>query len=193
VVSPRIPQLQPWGVNLDNRTFRRLRSGAQREDRGSHLVILVCVVFGVLLGTVAAYAVPAATITAGGAFAYWLGIVLILAGVALRVYAVNTFGAYFTTSVSIATQQHIITAGPYRLVRHPSYTGILLALLGLALCYTNWLSLLSIVGFSLIGIGYRIRVEESVLQAQLGQPYQEYMRHTKRLIPYVMYSDVRRR
>jgi protein-S-isoprenylcysteine O-methyltransferase Ste14 len=51
---------------------------------------------------------------------------------------------------------------------------------------TNWLSLLVIMGCALPGFSYRIRVEERVLQAQLGQPYQEYMRHTKRLIPFVL-------
>jgi protein-S-isoprenylcysteine O-methyltransferase Ste14 len=76
--------------------------------------------------------------------------------------------------------------GPYRLIRHPSYTGLLILFLGYGLCLTNWLSLLVLMGCALIGLGYRINVEEHVLEARLGQPYHEYMRRTKRLIPFVL-------
>ena len=96
-------------------------------------------------------------------------------------------GAFFTTTVAVAPEQTVIEAGPYRRIRHPSYTGFLLCLLGLGLTLTNnWLSLLVIMGCALIGFGYRIQVEEAVLQERLGQPYQAYMRRTKRLIPFVL-------
>jgi protein-S-isoprenylcysteine O-methyltransferase Ste14 len=95
-------------------------------------------------------------------------------------------GRSFTTSVAIAPDQIVIETGPYRLIRHPSYTGILITLLGLGLSLTsNWLSLLVIIGCALIGFSYRIRVEEHVLQESLGQRYQDYMQRTKRLIPFV--------
>jgi len=81
----------------------------------------------------------------------------------------------------------VIEAGPYRFIRHPSYTGFLITLLGFGLSLTNnWLSLLVIMGCALIGFIYRIYVEERVLQAHLGQPYQEYMQRTKRLIPFLL-------
>src|SRR6266567_4231062 len=83
-------------------------------------------------------------------------------------------------------RQPVIEAGPYRLIRHPSYTGFLITLLRLGLSLTNWLSLLVIMGCALLGVSYRIHVEEHVLQAQRGQRYQEYMRPTKRLIPFVL-------
>jgi protein-S-isoprenylcysteine O-methyltransferase Ste14 len=88
--------------------------------------------------------------------------------------------------VAIAPEQTVIETGPYRLIRHPSYTGLLIILLGYGFCLTNWLSLLVLMGCSLLGFWYRIYVEEQVLQAQLGQRYQEYMRRTKRLIPFVL-------
>ncbi len=95
-------------------------------------------------------------------------------------------GRYFTTSVAVAPEQTVIEAGPYRLIRHPSYTGLLMILLGFGLSLTNnWLSLLVMMGCALIGLSYRIQVEERVLQEHLGQRYQEYMRRTKRLIPFV--------
>ena len=155
-----------WRVleaSVDIRTFKRLRAGIQRQDKGSHVVLLVLVVFGVLLG-----------------------LLLIYAGMALRISAITVLGTFFTTTVAIAPEQPVIEAGPYRLIRHPSYTGFLITLLGLGLSLTNWLSLLVIMGCALLGVSYRIHVEEHVLQAQLGQRYQEYMRRTKRLIPFVL-------
>jgi len=88
--------------------------------------------------------------------------------------------------VAVAPEQTVIETGPYRLIRHPSYTGFLITLLGLGLSSTNWLSLLVLMGCALIGLSYRIHVEERVLKAHLGQRYQEYMRRTKRLIPFVL-------
>ena len=151
-----------WRVleaSVDIRTFKRLRAGIQRQDKGSHVVLLVLVV---------------------------LGLLLIYAGMALRISAIAVLGAFFTTTVAIAPEQPVIETGPYRFIRHPSYTGFLITLLGLGLSLTNWLSLLVIMGCALLGVSYRIHVEEHVLKAQLGQRYQEYMRRTKRLIPFVL-------
>jgi protein-S-isoprenylcysteine O-methyltransferase Ste14 len=171
---------------LDIRTARRLRAGAQRQDRGSRLAVLGTVVPGMLLGVVIAYQVPATNIMVDRTSFFWLGVLLLDAGIALRLYAVIVLGAYFTTSVTITSEQQVVTAGPYRYIRHPSYTGFLLILVGLGLCFTDWMSPLVMVGFALIGFGYRIHVEERALREQLGQLYRDYMRHTKRLIPFVV-------
>lgn len=107
-------------------------------------------------------------------------------GIALRLYAATTLGVYFTTTVATVHEHHLVSQGPYRYIRHPSYTGFLLILAGFGLCFANWLSPLIMVGVALIGFAYRIRVEERLLQEQLGQPYRTYMGRTKRLIPYVL-------
>jgi protein-S-isoprenylcysteine O-methyltransferase Ste14 len=179
-----------WRVieaSVDIRTFQRLRAGAQRQDKGSHVVLLCLIVLGLLLAILLALKVPATAITSAPDIFFWLGIVLMYAGIALRLYAIKVLGRSFTTSVAVAPDQTVIEAGPYRLIRHPSYTGILITLLGLGLSLTsNWLSLLVIIGCALIGFSYRIRVEEHVLQESLGQRYQDYMQRTKRLIPFVL-------
>lgn len=174
---------------VDYRSFRRLRAGARRQDRGSQALLIMTITLGAALGVAAAYKVPVASITTSAIardILFWLGVALIYVGIAFRLYAIHTLGAFFTTAVAIAPQQTVIDSGPYRLIRHPAYTGILITLLGFALTCTNWLSLLLIPAGALLGLGYRMRVEERVLQEQLGKPYQEYMRHTKRLIPYVL-------
>jgi protein-S-isoprenylcysteine O-methyltransferase Ste14 len=183
-----------WRVveaSVDIRTRKSLRAGARRQDKGSYVVLLCLIAFGILLGVLLASKVQAFAITNASVFLFWflfwLGILLIYAGIALRLYAITMLGAFFTTTVAVAPEQTVISSGPYRLIRHPSYTGFLITLLGFGLSFTNnWLSLLVIMGCALLGFSYRIHVEEHVLQAQLGQRYQEYMRHTKRLIPFVL-------
>ncbi len=188
-LSVLVASLLVWRVmevTVDIRTFKRLRAGARRQDKGSHVVLLCLIMFGLLLGVLLAFEVPATAIIGASDILFWLGILLMYAGIALRLYAITVLGVFFTTTVAVAPEQTVIETGPYRLIRHPSYTGILLILLGFGLSFTNWLSLLIIMGCALIGFSYRIQVEEHVLKVQLGQRYQEYMRHTKRLIPFIL-------
>jgi len=171
---------------VEIRQRKRFRAGAQRQDKGSLVVVAGTVGLGTALCALLALTVPATAITSARAFLFWLGILLVYAGIAFRLYAINVLGASFTSTVAITPDQRLIEAGPYRLIRHPAYTGVLITLLGFGLCYTNWLSLLVMVGCALLGLSYRIRVEEHVLKAHLGRRYQEYMRRTKRLIPFVL-------
>jgi len=189
LLSVLVASLLIWRVmevSVDIRTLKRLRAGARRQDKGSRAVLICLVALGILLGMLLAFRVPATAITSARTFLFWLGILLINAGIALRLYAITVLGAFFTTAVAVAPEQTVIETGPYRLIRHPSYTGFLITLLGFGLCLTNWLSLLVIMACALIGFSYRIRVEEQVLQEQLGERYQEYMQRTKRLIPFVL-------
>lgn len=178
-----------WRVmeaGIDIRSFTRIRAGAKRQDRGSHVVLLVLISLGILLDLLVTFRVPATAIPFARPLLFWTGIGLIYVGMALRLYAITVLGAFFTTDVAIAPQQSVVAAGPYRYIRHPSYTGILILLLGFGLCMTNWLGLLILMVCSILGFGYRIHVEEQVLLSQLGQSYQHYMQHTKRLIPFVL-------
>ena len=79
----------------------------------------------------------------------------------------------------------LVTAGPYRVLRHPSYSGALLAILGLGLAFGNLASLLLLFGSVLVGVLHRIRVEEQVLSSALGENYTGYADHTSRLLPGV--------
>jgi protein-S-isoprenylcysteine O-methyltransferase Ste14 len=173
-------------VSVGIRQRARFRAGAQRVDKGSKTVFELLIRLGAGLGALVGFTMPGAAITSARHFLFWLGLLLFYAGIALRFYAIRVLGAYFTTTLAIAPGQVVIEAGPYRLIRHPSYSGLLLMLFGLGLSFTNWLSLLILMGCALIGCGYRIHVEEQALQERLGPPYQEYMRRTKRLIPYVL-------
>jgi protein-S-isoprenylcysteine O-methyltransferase len=114
-----------------------------------------------------------------------VGVVVFFTGIALRWYAIIYLGRYFTVNVAIAADHRVIETGPYRYVRHPSYTGALTAFLGLGLCLANWLSLACAVIPTLCVFLWRIRIEEAALVEGLGGKYRDYMRHTRRLIPAI--------
>ena len=177
-----------WRVleaGADIATARRLRGGAERQDRGSRVTLLCLIVSGAFLGVALALTVPSAASGRVSAPLAWLGLLLLYAGIVLRFSAMRTLGAAFTTTLAVAPGQTVIERGPYRRIRHPSYTGLLLILLGFGLGLANWLSLLAVMGCALVGCAYRVRVEEGVLQERLGEPYRAYMRRTKRFIPFV--------
>ncbi len=118
-------------------------------------------------------------------FWFALGLVLLLAGSMLRRHCFRTLGRYFTGNVRVQADQPVIQDGPYRFVRHPSYTGGMLMYLGAGLALTNWLSVLILVGMGGATYAYRVHVEEQALISSLSHPYRDYMRRTKRFIPFV--------
>jgi protein-S-isoprenylcysteine O-methyltransferase Ste14 len=113
------------------------------------------------------------------------GIVVFLLGASLRWWAIFTLGRYFTADVAVRSTQSLVQSGPYRLLRHPSYTAILIMLLGVGMVLANWASIATLLTTGLIGLLYRVGVEERALVEALGRPYVDYMRHTKRLIPFL--------
>jgi protein-S-isoprenylcysteine O-methyltransferase Ste14 len=108
---------------------------------------------------------------------------LLVAGIVLRIWSIIHLGRFFTVDVTIQEGQRVIQSGPYRYVRHPSYAGSILALVGLACLTFNWLGFVVIIACSLVAYTLRISVEEKVLYQNLGEEYREYAERTKRLIP----------
>ena len=157
----------------------------RRQDRRSGPVLIGFLLLAVWLGGILAAVVPGAAITAGRSAVFGFGLLLALAGIALRQYAIASLGRYFTVRVMTRPDQTVVERGPYRFVRHPSYSGSLLTVLGVLLCSTNWLALACFV-LALPGFLYRIRVEERVLLDALGEPYRAYMGRTKRLVPFLV-------
>jgi protein-S-isoprenylcysteine O-methyltransferase Ste14 len=112
-----------------------------------------------------------------------LGLLLLVAGITIRWAAVHTLGKYFTGTVVIKTDHQLIRTGLYKYVRHPAYSGTLLAHLGLGLSFSNWFSLsLSSIPYFIVAL-YRIHVEERALADAFGADYFAYARTAKRLIP----------
>jgi protein-S-isoprenylcysteine O-methyltransferase len=155
------------------------------SDQGSRTVIGISLWSGVFLAFLTAWAVPAAHLPGRGWPLLLGGLVLMWGGIALRVWAVRTLGPLFCTVVVIQHDHRLITTGPYRLLRHPSYAGSLLTLAGLGLALGSWLSLLLAVLGALLGFTRRIPVEEAVLQTRFGDAYTAYAQRTWRLVPFI--------
>jgi protein-S-isoprenylcysteine O-methyltransferase Ste14 len=113
----------------------------------------------------------------------YLGLVLLISGIAIRQSARHTLGKFFTGRVSIQSDHQLIRTGLYKYVRHPSYSGALLAHLGLGLSFQNWFSLAFSVAPFAIAAWYRMRVEDEALQQAFGVAYRDYSKQAKRLIP----------
>jgi protein-S-isoprenylcysteine O-methyltransferase Ste14 len=111
------------------------------------------------------------------------GLLLMWAGLAIRIWAIVVLGRYFRMTVEVDADQRVVETGPYRWVRHPSYSGILLLMLGLGLYDGNWLALLILLVLPTASLIYRISVEEAVLTEVMGRPYADYAARTKRLVP----------
>jgi len=139
---------------------------------------------GALVAIVAERAVAAAAIQPES-LAAWLCLIFLWCGIAMRFWSFRTLGRYFTFTVQTSTDQPVITDGPYRFVRHPGYTGILLAVTGLGFLFGNWLSVACIVFAVMAGLVYRIRVEERALLQTLGARYSDFAATRKRLVPLV--------
>jgi protein-S-isoprenylcysteine O-methyltransferase Ste14 len=157
-------------------------TGGSRADRGSIVAVLMGIATGLLVAAWCATSVPAAGIPWGwGSFI--AGLALMWAGIGLRVWAVLSLGRLFTVVVRVADEHVVVDHGPYRYVRHPAYTGLLLTLGGLGVALGSWLSVAALVIFPTAGLVVRIRVEEAALVAALGAPYREYAEHRRRLVP----------
>jgi protein-S-isoprenylcysteine O-methyltransferase Ste14 len=120
--------------------------------------------------------------------AYWpalLGVLLTVAGVLFACWARHILGSNWSSEVQLKQDHELIERGPYRLVRHPIYTGILLGLLGTALLLGEWRALL---GFAIMFVSFwrKLRLEETWLSEYFGPKYGEYMQRVKALIPGVL-------
>ncbi|MGA7914639.1 MAG: isoprenylcysteine carboxylmethyltransferase family protein [Candidatus Acidiferrales bacterium] len=156
------------------------------RDRGSYRFLLLMIWAGIALAFGCCFGLQQAAIPWMRTPIFFAGIVLMWLGLAFRYYAMRVLGRYFTFQVDVRAEQTVIEAGPYRYIRHPSYTGALITVLGLGLTLGNWAGILAMLTCIGIGYAYRIHVEEAALLAGLGAPYKEYMGRTQRLVPFVL-------
>jgi protein-S-isoprenylcysteine O-methyltransferase Ste14 len=114
---------------------------------------------------------------------FGVGMVILIVGIALRGWSFYVLGQYFTFAVRVSSDQRVVSTGPYHLMRHPGYTGILLEGAGVGVVYGNWLGLAVVILLDLAIVLWRIRVEENALFSALGSEYGAYAVGRKRLVP----------
>jgi protein-S-isoprenylcysteine O-methyltransferase len=158
-------------------------SDRKSPDRYSFPLLWILIGVGVFAGIVATNIFRFAAMSQP--IVSLIGVALFLAGVLLRWYSIVHLGRFFTVDVAIAAGHKVIETGPYRFVRHPSYTGALLAFVGFGLCLRNWMAVLLLLIPITAAFLWRIKVEERALHDALGDGYGGYAARTKRLIPFV--------
>lgn len=115
----------------------------------------------------------------------YAGLAVIVIGVILRFSIVASLGKFFTVNVTIVEGHKLKTDGLYKYLRHPSYSAVLLSFAGYGISLNNWLSFLIVmVPVSTVFL-IRIRIEEKALTDHFGTEYLDYMKRTKKLVPFI--------
>jgi protein-S-isoprenylcysteine O-methyltransferase len=169
---------------IASRTKRSTDSSTPR-DRGSLYLIAALWWLGIAMGFSLAWLVPQAGIHGNRTALFFVGISLMILGIVFRWYCVSVLGKYFTFDVAIHTGHTLVEAGPYRYVRHPSYTGALLTLVGFGLSLGNWAGLAVVISCMGLAYAYRIPTEEAALASALGESYTQYRKRTWYLLPFL--------
>jgi protein-S-isoprenylcysteine O-methyltransferase Ste14 len=162
----------------------RLRRGVAGASAVGEVLFRLLFLVGILLLPLGASVAPGAVVPGGvgafvvGAVAGWLGLVL-------RWWCFVALGRYFTVVVKTTSDQVVVERGPYRFLRHPSYTGLLLVLLGCGVMLGNWVGTLAAFAVLLAAVVYRLRIEERALGASLGEAYRVFAEHRARLVPFL--------
>ena len=155
-----------------------------REDRANRWVIVAFALIGLLAAYLPAYTDRKGFLTLDGETIRWLGVVLFAAGGALRIWPVFVLGRRFSGLVAIQPGHTLVTSGIYRVIRHPSYLGLLANSLGWALAFRSGVGVL-LTALLIPPLLARIRAEERLLRTQFGGEYDIYCSRTSRLIPGV--------
>lgn len=163
--------------------FYNQKKGKQKVERRSKFIIIGLILFGIFGG---GYLAPNSTEAFEQPFQNWryFSIILILIGVSIRVLAVLQLGKAFSVNLSVS-EDGLYKKGLYRLIRHPSYLGEIIAFAGIAVAFNHPVS--SVMAFLLpfMAFSYRIHLEEKMLLAEIGPDYEVYVQNTKKLVPYL--------
>jgi len=174
-----------WGMmELSQRSNVRREGATKVTGRGWRIVGLAWLIATIGVANLTPHVVPAAAIRPAPV-AFAAGMVVLLAGLVLRGWSFKALGQYFTHTVMVSPDQPVIATGPYRVLRHPSYTGVILAGIGVGLASANWADLAGLLLLTLTPLLWRIHVEERALAATVGDRYRAYAAQHKRLVPLV--------
>ena len=162
--------------------LRRSGGDTKKKDNGSVLLIRVLMYVSVMI----AILFDLENIAMLPNWFFYPGIFLMIIGILVRQWSIFVLGRFFTITVSVQKNQKVVDHGPYRYIRHPSYLGLFLIVIGIGLALHSWGGILVLLVMNGVAFGYRMHVEEKVLVSELGDDYIQYMKKTKRLIPFIL-------
>ena len=162
-----------------NSIWSRKNSQSTNKDKGSFRIVIVAS-YAVLF---IAFMFRSSEIGVFSGSMQYVGFILIAAGIFLREWSIWVLGKHFTVRVQVRDKAKLVTQGPYKYIRHPSYTGGFLTFAGIPLAIGTWTGALVAIIVSIIAYQYRIRIEEDALQEAFGSEYEEYKKRTWKLLP----------
>ena len=171
-----------FAVGEFSQAVKPRRSGRRTDVRGE-VVFRVIFFASILMLPLAPALAPQAVLD--GARVFVLGTAIGWLGLLLRWWSFATLGPYFTTVVMTSSDQVVVERGPYRIVRHPSYTGLLSAFVGCGLMLGNWVGAAACFLLMLVGLIYRLLREEHAMIDSLGDAYLDFANNRARLVPFV--------
>lgn len=153
-----------------------------RKDEGSlillWIVITLCFTFGFMFSGYRVWNYNNIIVTG-------FGVILIFVGLIIRWIAIIQLKKAFTVDVAIGIEHNLKTDGMYKVIRHPSYLGLLLIMIGFSISMSSLISIVVVTAPMFLAINYRITVEEKALTEGFSEAYESYKAKTKRLIPWV--------
>ena len=171
---------------------RRVKTTVRSESYASRLThVLPLVVAGTLLAAPNLRLGPLDTpLLQQTDVTFWVGAGLTVAGLLFAIWARHYIGANWSGTVTIKDEHELVTTGPYALVRHPIYTGLLLALIGTAFAVGQWRAVVAVV-ITVIAIVHKLRIEERWMLERFGEAYRAYCARVPRLVPRIGSAKVR--
>ncbi len=183
-VTGRAARARVWAATLLETSTARTNEDSS-ADRGSKRILIGSLVAAIAVGWWLASRGYGPPLPGAGWATVIVGVAVMWCGIGLRAWAIAVLGRFFRRVVTVQREQRVVRSGPYRLIRHPAYTGNLLAAGGFGIVLGTYLSLAALVVIPLLGHLPRIWIEEAELERGLGEEYVAYEANTKRLVPYV--------
>lgn len=161
---------------------KRDKTIKSKEDKGTYLLIYLSVFISISIS----FTLGFNEIELLPEFVFYFGIIFMVLGIFLREYSVVTLRKYFTFKITVLEDQKLIQSGPYHYIRHPAYTGGILAIIGTSLALRSSIAIIVVVLFCAIAYSLRINFEEKLLMKAFGNDYISYKKKTKMLIPFIL-------
>jgi len=171
-----------WQIKaINTKTTQRLEPGVSRIFRV--LVFLIAIVL------LASTRIPLRwlylALWPSGLWPFWLGAAVTIAGLLFAVWAREHLGSNWSRSVTIKKDHELITTGPYAVVRHPIYTGILVGFLGMAIAISEVRGFV-VLALITLALWMKLSMEEKWMRAEFGEAYAAYSRHSSALVPFII-------
>jgi len=164
-----------------------VKASARRDSLPSRLLYALPLLLGILLLWVPNVPVPVLgkRFLPWTAWTFWTGAALAAAGLLFAVWARRHLGRNWSGSVTIKEGHELITHGPYAMVRHPIYAGLLTALAGSAVARGEWRGVLAVL-IAALAFWRKVQIEERWMREHFGEPYQSYSRRVAALVPFIL-------